>query len=68
MFSIIKTPEQIAKETSKKASEYRIAELKKLLAESDYKAMPDYDKPDSSILDQRQAWRQEIRQLQSLEF
>jgi hypothetical protein len=42
----------------------RIGELKALLAASDYKAMPDYDKPDPAILAQRQAWREEIRQLE----
>jgi hypothetical protein len=46
------------------ADRERIAELKKLLADSDYKAMPDYDKTDSSILEQRQAWREEIRTLE----
>jgi len=47
------------------ADRERIAELKKLLADSDYKAMPDYDKTDSSILEQRQAWRDEIRTLEA---
>ena len=46
------------------ADRERIDELKKLLADSDYKAMPDYDKTDSSILEQRQAWRDEIRTLE----
>jgi hypothetical protein len=41
----------------------RVAELKELLATSDYKAMPDYDKPDAALLAQRQAWREEIRAL-----
>lgn len=41
----------------------RVAELKELLAASDYKAMPDYDKPDAALLAQRQAWREEIRTL-----
>jgi hypothetical protein len=41
----------------------RISELKQLLNESDYKVLPDYDKPDDGIRAQRQAWREEIRQL-----
>jgi len=46
-----------------KARADRIAELKKLLAESDYVAMPDYDRDKSSVLADRQAWREEIRKL-----
>jgi hypothetical protein len=45
------------------ANAKRIAELKELLAASDYKVMPDYDKPNADILAQRQAWREEIRAL-----
>lgn len=41
----------------------RIAELKKLLADTDYIAMPDYDKSKPEILAQRQIWRDEIRSL-----
>lgn len=44
--------------------EARIAELKTLLSESDYKTLPDYDKTDEAILVQRQAWRDEIRTLE----
>jgi hypothetical protein len=47
-----------------KANEARIAELKTLLTESDYKVLPDYDKPDEAIVAQRQAWRDEIRALE----
>jgi len=46
------------------AASKRIAELKKLLADSDYKVLPDYDKTDSTITAQRQAWRDEIRTLE----
>ena len=42
----------------------RIAELKKLLADSDYKVLPGYDRPTESIMAQRQAWRDEIRALE----
>ena len=43
----------------------RIAELKQLLANSDYKVLPDYDKPSEDIKTQRQAWREEIRTLEA---
>ena len=47
-----------------KAREQRIAELKQLLADSDYKVLPDYDKTDAAVVAQRQAWRDEIRTLE----
>jgi hypothetical protein len=43
----------------------RIAELKELLAKSDYKVSPDYDKDNSNVKSQRQKWRSEIRILES---
>jgi hypothetical protein len=48
-----------------KANTDRIAELKQLLTNSDYKVLPDYDKPDENIGAQRQAWREEIRTLEA---
>jgi len=48
-----------------KANADRIAELKALLNNSDYKVLPDYDKPDEAIVSQRQAWREEIRTLET---
>jgi hypothetical protein len=42
----------------------RIAELKQLLLDSDYKVLPDYDKDSEAIKAQRQAWREEIRTLE----
>ena len=65
MFKVIKTAEQIATEKQQQENENRIAELKRLLAESDYKALPDYDKPSDDIKTQRQAWRDEIRTLEN---
>ena len=47
-----------------KQRETRIVELKKLLVDSDYKVLPDYDKPNDEIKTQRQAWREEIRALE----
>ena len=41
----------------------RVIELSGLLTSTDYKVLPDYDKPDDGIRAQRQAWREEIRQL-----
>lgn len=41
----------------------RIAELRKLLADTDYVALADYDQDKPEIKAQRQAWRDEIRQL-----
>jgi hypothetical protein len=48
-----------------KANAERIAELKALLNNSDYKVLPDYDKPDEGVKAQRQAWREEIRTLEA---
>jgi len=42
----------------------RIAELKQLLAASDYVALSDYDKDKPDVLAQRQAWREELRELE----
>jgi hypothetical protein len=47
-----------------KANADRIAELKQLLTNSDYKVLPDYDKDSEAIKAQRQAWRDEIRTLE----
>jgi hypothetical protein len=65
MFKVIKTAEQIAAEQEAQAREQRIAELKQLLIDSDYKVLPDYDKPNEAIKAQRQAWREEIRTLEN---
>jgi hypothetical protein len=47
-----------------KANAERIAELKILLNDSDYKVLPDYDKDSDAIKAQRQSWREEIRTLE----
>jgi hypothetical protein len=47
-----------------KANADRIAELKALLTNSDYKVLPDYDKDSEAIKADRQAWREEIRTLE----
>jgi hypothetical protein len=50
-------------------AQIRIMELKTMLAETDYKDLPSYDKKDTSewesLMQQRQAWRDEIRQLEN---
>jgi hypothetical protein len=51
--------------TASRTSEARIAELKKLLQETDYVALPDYDQDKASVLADRQAWREEIRTLEA---
>ena len=42
----------------------RIAELQQKLRDTDYVTLPDYDKDKPEILADRQAWRDEIRQLE----
>jgi hypothetical protein len=59
--SLIKTD---AAKLSVVQAEKRIAELKKLLADTDYVALSDYDQDKPEVKIQRQAWRDEIRQLQ----
>jgi hypothetical protein len=65
MFKVIKTAKQIAAEKQQQDNENRITELKKLLSDSDYKVLPDYDKTNDDIVEQRQAWREEIRSLEN---
>lgn len=50
--------------TQKLTNEKRIAELKQLLADTDYVALADYDQDKPEIKAQRKAWRDEIRQLE----
>ena len=64
MFKEIKTAEQIADDKAKQQAEQRIAELKSKLASTDYVTLSDYDKDKPEILADRQAWRDEIRQLE----
>jgi len=44
----------------------RITELKRLLAETDYVVLSDYDQDKPELKAQRQAWRQEIRTLEAV--
>ena len=55
-------PNKLAKLNAEK----RIAELKQLLRDTDYVALADYDQDKPEVKAQRQAWRDEIRQLEAL--
>jgi hypothetical protein len=46
-----------------KANEARIAELKAFLRDTDYVALSDYDKDKPEIIAERQAAREELREL-----
>lgn len=66
----VKTAENKQAEAEQQARQQRIAELKTLLAESDFKFSVDYDDQDTPEWNQlkadRQAWRDEVRQLEAL--
>jgi hypothetical protein len=62
--SKIITAEMKQAEAEAQANADRIAELKQLLRETDYVALPDYDKDKADVIAQRQAWRDEIRELE----
>ena len=63
-WSQMKTAEQLAAEKLNNERIARIAELKRNLAETDYVTLPDYDKDKPEVIADRQAWRDEIRQLE----
>jgi len=65
MFKQIKTAEDIAAEAAAQARDARIAELKQFLRDTDYVALSDYDEDKPEVLAQRQAWRDEIRELEA---
>lgn len=54
--------------TKEQLNQMRIQELKLFLAKTDYKDLPSYDKRGTSewqeVMNQRQAWREEIRNLE----
>ena len=56
--------QQLTAPTPEQLKQDRIFELQKLLKDTDYKVLPDYDKPNDDIKRQRQAWRDEIRKLE----
>ena len=61
----IRTADDIRADADAAHRPERIAELKRLLCESDFKALPDYDQPNDDIIAQRRRWRDEIRALQA---
>ena len=65
MFKEIKTAEQLQQEKDIADKKSRIQELNQLLLDSDFKILPDYDQDSTQIKADRQAWRDEIRQLKS---
>lgn len=65
-FINIKTADQLAAQNLNSKRTARVAELKRRLAETDYVALADYDKEQPELKSQRQVWREEIRQIESL--
>ena len=55
---------ELAALAARQASDTRIAELKKMLIETDFKVLPGYDQDITATLVDRQAWRDEIRTLE----
>jgi hypothetical protein len=60
--SLIKINQAVLDQQAKNA---RIAELKQLLADTDYVALSDYDQDKPDVKAQRQLWRDEIRELEA---
>ena len=50
--------------TEEQINQERIDKLQQKLRDTDYVALPDYDRDRPEILAERQAWREEIRQLE----
>ena len=63
-FKNIKSAEQLAQEKAQADAQVRVSELKQKLRDTDYVTLSDYDKDKPEILVDRQAWREEIRQLE----
>ena len=55
---------ELAALTARNTTNARISELKKMLIDTDYVALPDYDKDKADVLVDRQSWREEIRTLE----
>jgi hypothetical protein len=60
--SLIKINQAVIDQQAKDA---RIAELKQLLADTDYVSLSDYDQDKPDVIAQRQAWRDEIREIEA---
>jgi outer membrane biosynthesis protein TonB len=58
-------PEPTPEELAEQAKQERIEELKQFLRDTDYVVLPDYDKLKPEIIAERQAARNEIRELKA---
>lgn len=63
-WSKMKTAEQLEAERLNQERIQRVSELKRKLSETDYVSLPDYDRENPETLNKRQAWRDEIRELE----
>ena len=59
----IKTAADLALEAEAVTKRTRERELIKLLNDTDFKVAADYDQPIGDLKEQRQAWRDEVRQI-----
>lgn len=57
---------QYSEAVAKESTQTEIDELKGKLADTDYVALPDYDKDKTDVIAQRQQWRERIRQLEQI--
>lgn len=59
----IKTAADLALEAESATKRNRERELITLLSDTDFKVAADYDQPVGDLREQRQAWRDEVRQI-----
>ena len=59
----VKTAEQLTLEAEAAAKRARKSEIITLLNGTDFKVAADYDQPIGDLKEQRQAWRDEVRQI-----
>ena len=59
-----KTADQVQADAERAEKERRHAELLKLLRETDYVALADYDKDKPEVIADRADWRAEVRELE----
>lgn len=60
----IKTASDLSLESESATKRNRERELTTLLSCTDFKVAADYDQPIGDLKEQRQAWRDEVRQIQ----
>lgn len=65
MFKSIKTAEQLVAEKLNNERIARVAQLKRNLQATDYVVLADYDKKKPAIIEQRTAWRAELREIEA---